>query len=67
MNVYDSATIQLMREVLRDAWSSLPPIQRQRVLQSDMASRILHEASNGERDPIKLREAALQLHHHPAG
>ena len=49
-----------LRHILHEAWNSLPPNQRQRAYLSDMAYRLLKVAAAGERDPIKLKEVALQ-------
>ena len=56
---YDSETIAVMRAVLEDSWASLRPDQQRVYLKTDLAQRILAAAANGERDPIRLREAAL--------
>jgi hypothetical protein len=56
---YDAHTIELMRTVLDDAWNALTPTQQRMTQRSDIAALILQAASEGERDPVMLREAAL--------
>jgi hypothetical protein len=58
-SAYDQEVITLMRSALDEAWSQLTPIEQTKTLKSDLAARILRAASLGERDPIKLRAAAL--------
>ena len=60
MPAYDTLTVTLLRQIVNEAWASLPPEQRTRAYQSDLASRVLGLAATGERDPIKLKEAALR-------
>jgi hypothetical protein len=55
---FDPETITLLRNVLDDAWSRLPPGQTN-VSRSLLAERILKAASEGERDPIRLRTHAI--------
>jgi hypothetical protein len=56
---YDSETVNLLRDVLNDAWKRLSPEQRARTQKSDVALRILRLARRGERDPVKLRTSAV--------
>lgn len=56
---YDSHTVALLRTVVDEAWTSLSPQQQRTTYVSALASRVLECASQGERDPIRLREAAL--------
>jgi hypothetical protein len=55
---FDAETIALLRGVLDDAWSRLPPGQTN-VSRSLLTERILKAARNGERDPARLRTRAL--------
>jgi hypothetical protein len=55
---FDPETIALLRSVLDDAWSRLPPGQTN-VGRSLLAERILKAARNGERDAARLRTCAL--------
>ncbi len=56
---FDDATIRLMRDALEETWSLLQPQQRQTIQRTDLATRILVAAGNGERDPKRLRAQAL--------
>jgi hypothetical protein len=55
---YDPETVALLKAVLEDAWASLPHAQRTASSKSELAVRILQRASQGERDPIRLKAAA---------
>jgi hypothetical protein len=57
--VSDPETIDLLRSVLDEAWSSLPPEEQAHASKSLFAERILKLAATGERDPIRLRTRAL--------
>jgi hypothetical protein len=59
MGAYDPETLTILRKALDDAWSLLSDERKALIRKSDMADRILRQAENGERDPIKLRAAAL--------
>lgn len=56
---FDLATVALLRDVLDDAWASIPAKRRASMLKTTLAERILAAAADGERDPDRLREAAL--------
>jgi hypothetical protein len=51
--------IKLMRSALDEATIILPKIERTPAMKVKLASRILAAAAKGERDPNKLRIAAL--------
>jgi hypothetical protein len=55
---FDPETISILRGVLDDAWSRLPPDQTN-VTRSLLAERILKAARDGERDPVRLRTCAI--------
>jgi hypothetical protein len=57
---FDSETITLMKMALDDAWDCLPPEVQATVLKTTLAERILKFAAEGERDPKRLRDAALR-------
>jgi hypothetical protein len=59
MAYYSPDTLVLLRTALDEAWNLLPDHRRSEVRKSELAQRILRRASEGERDPIKLRTAAL--------
>ena len=57
--VYDPETITVLKDVLETAWDSLPQEQRSEISKTELASRILKAAADGERDPVRLRATAL--------
>jgi len=61
MAAYDTVTVEVMRVALNEAWRDVPERDRNKWHQSDMAARILTVAAGGERDPKKLKEAALSI------
>jgi hypothetical protein len=56
---FDPDTVSLLRAALADAWASLDREQQASTSQSMLAEGILNSAAQGERDPERLREAAL--------
>ena len=56
---FDLKTVALLREILEDAWASLPPARRATTSRSLLAERILKTAAEGERDRERLLDAAL--------
>ena len=56
---FDLDTVALLSEVLDDAWASLRPAQQATMQKTALAERMLECAAKGERDPERLREAAL--------
>jgi hypothetical protein len=56
---YAPETLTLLQEVLDQVWNALPVEQRADIAKSEMAQRILRRAAEGERDPVKLRAAAM--------
>ncbi len=56
---FDPETVTLLRATLDDAWSCLRAEQRATISQSILAERILKLAAEGERNPKRLRDAAL--------
>jgi hypothetical protein len=59
MGTYDPETLTFLRKVLDEAWLLLPDDRKAWTRKSDMADRILRRAEKGERDPERLRAAAL--------
>jgi hypothetical protein len=59
MAYYSPDTLALLRTALDEAWELLPDHRKSEVQKSALAQRILSRASEGERDPVKLRTAAL--------
>jgi len=58
-DMYDHETVALFKETLIEAWVSLRPEQRTRVSRSVLVTGLLRSAATGERDPERLRDAAL--------
>lgn len=56
---YQPDEIKLMRSALEEAAIILPEAERTSTMKAKLASRILAAAAKGERDPNKLRVAAL--------
>jgi hypothetical protein len=56
---FDPETISLLRKTLDDAWERLRPEQRAMTSRTLLAERILKSAAKGERNPERLRSAAL--------
>jgi hypothetical protein len=57
--VFQPDEIRLMRSALDEAAIILPKAERTSAMKVQMASRILAAAAKGERDPNRLRIAAL--------
>ena len=56
---FDLETVSLMREALDDAWFCLRPQERATTSRTHLAEGILAAAAQGERDPVRLIDAAL--------
>jgi hypothetical protein len=56
---YDPETLTMLRGVLDEVWGALPLDRQARMPKSEMAQRILKRAADGERDPVRLKAAAL--------
>jgi hypothetical protein len=56
---FDPETLAILRTVFDEACLVLPPSQRTPSIRSALAQRILRKASQGERDPVRLRVYAL--------
>jgi hypothetical protein len=59
--VFQPEDIELMKAILDEAIAALPMSQQTSSMKAELASNILSMASQGDRDPIRLREAALQF------
>ena len=57
MAYYDPETLLLLRRALDEAWAAVPVGSKPP--KSEMAQRILKQAADGVRDPVRLRAAAL--------
>jgi hypothetical protein len=58
---FDPETLSLLRKTLDDAWERLGPEQKAMTSRTLLAERILQSAAKGERNPERLRNAALML------
>ena len=64
---FDLKTVALLKEAVEDAWVCLRPEQRETMSRSLLAERILKAAAQGERDPERLLDAALERNvRHPS-
>ena len=59
MAYYDPETLILLRKALDEAWAALPDGSKPETPKSEMAQRILKQAADGVRDPVRLRASAL--------
>jgi hypothetical protein len=57
---FDLKTVAMLRETLDQAWDAIPPRQQAGMQKTMLAERILESAADGERDPERLRDAALK-------
>ena len=58
---FDPETVTLLRETLEEAWTCLPPELQATMQKTALAERMLKSAAQGDRDPKRLRDAALRL------
>jgi hypothetical protein len=59
MAQYSPETLILLRSALDEAWALLPHDRKSEIQKSEMAQRILRQAADGVRDPVRLRATAL--------
>jgi hypothetical protein len=59
MVTFDIETLTVLRTALDEAWELLSPVQQARTTKSLVATRLLEAAAAGERDPGRLRDAAI--------
>ncbi len=60
-SVYTSQDFDLFSEVLSDAMSEIhPPKDEEAALRNRMATAIFRAAGGGDRDPLRLKRAALK-------
>jgi hypothetical protein len=59
--VYNRDEIALMKSALDEAWQALPAEKKDNASRVDMACVLLDAAARGERNPEKLKQAALRL------
>ena len=58
MAYYDPETLLLLRTALDEAWAALP-VGSKSTPKSEMPQRILKQAADGVRDPVRLRAYAI--------
>jgi hypothetical protein len=56
---FDAETVSLLRATLDDTWARLRPEQQATTSRSVLAEGMLKSAATGERNPQRLRDAAL--------
>jgi hypothetical protein len=56
---FDPQTIELLRRIVAEAEGTLPKYLRSSEMRVELATRVLNAAAKGERDPVRLREHAL--------
>jgi hypothetical protein len=59
MKTIPPETIKLLQTVLDETWETLRPEERSRTSKKQIATRLFDKASAGERDPFRLRIAAV--------
>jgi hypothetical protein len=59
MNTLPPETIKLLQIVLDETWESLRPEERSRTSKKQIAACLFDKARAGERDPLRLRIAAI--------
>ena len=57
--VFDPETLAILKAAFDEACMDLPPGQHIPSVRANLAQRILSRASQGERDPVRLRAYAL--------
>jgi hypothetical protein len=60
LNILDLKEIVRLKAVLSEVVLSLPKKQRSCEMQASVAEQLLKLAAEGEKDPIRLKERALQ-------
>ena len=60
LNILDLKEIVRLKAVLSEVVLSLPKEQRSCEMQASVAEQLLKFAAEGEKDPIRLKERALQ-------
>jgi len=59
MNTLPLETLNFLQTVLDETWESLRPEERSRTSKKQIAARLFEKARAGERDPFRLRIAAI--------
>jgi hypothetical protein len=59
-SAFDPQTLVLLEAVFDDAWLTLKSVGNKNVKPDELARAVLHLAMEGERDPIRLSDGALE-------
>jgi hypothetical protein len=59
-SAFDPQTLVLLEAVFDDAWLTLKSVGNKNVKPDELARAVLHLAMEGERDPIRLHDGALE-------
>ena len=60
MNTLPSETVKLLQTLVDETWNSLRPEEKLRTSRERIAARLFDKARAGERDPFRLRIAAIK-------
>ena len=60
LNIFDPEEIVRLKGVLNEVVLTLPEQQRSCALQASVAEQLLKLAAGGEKDPIRLKQHAMQ-------
>jgi len=60
MNTLQPETITFLQTLVDETWNSLRPEERLRTSRERIAARLFDKARAGERDPFRLRIAAIK-------
>ena len=59
--VFDDAAVRIIGEAFDAACKELPYIEQSELIRESMARKIIGAAASGERDVLRLRDAALSV------
>jgi hypothetical protein len=59
-NAFDPQTLVLLEAVFDEAWLSLKSVGNRTVKPDELARAVLRLAMEGERDPVRLSDGALE-------
>jgi hypothetical protein len=60
MNAFDPQTLMLLETAFDEAWWTLKSVGNRTVKPDELARAVLRLAMEGERDPIRLSDGALE-------
>jgi hypothetical protein len=64
---FEPQTLATLRTILDEAWNSLSTAQKADITKSDLATCVLNLSAQGECDPVRLRQRAVELVVGPPG